>query len=128
MPQNPLGAYVAVNVSNAAAPLKLDSSGNLKVSQSAPAGGTRLSALHVTVSTVVKAGAGTLNTVLVTQTAGKKGQVYDALTLTGAVVGNLIMTLNSGTIGASYADLGFPFANGLVVVPGSGQALSLSYQ
>jgi len=91
-------------------------------------GGTS-SALNVTVTTAVNASPGTLYrvTVLTAATAGTFG-IYDAATTGAAAAANAIVALAAAwpAAGTVYT-LEWPCLSGIVVDPGTGGAVSVSY-
>jgi len=82
------------------------------------------SALDITTATVVKASNGFVVRVSVIVAGSTVGTVNDAATTGAAAVANEIAAIPN-TVG-TYA-IEFPFANGLVIVPGTGQTVSVSY-
>ena len=120
--QSPIQAYNSVNTSGYAAPQKLDANGAVIANTD----GTK-SSLNITAATVVQtvaAGAQRIVRFVVT-TAGAAGALYDASTTGGASAASLIAVMPA-TVG--IYDLNFPVASGVLVVPGSGQVVSVSYQ
>jgi len=86
-------------------------------------GGSR-SVLNITAATVVKATPGTLYRVSVTTAGSAAGSAYDAATTGGNVAANLIADIPN-TVGA--VELVWPCANGILIVPGTAQVLSVSF-
>ena len=82
------------------------------------------SALDITAATVVKASNGFVVRVSVLVAGSTTGTVNDSATTGGAAVANEIAVIPN-TVG-TYA-IEFPFANGLTIVPGTGQTVSVSY-
>jgi hypothetical protein len=82
------------------------------------------SKLNITTGTVVKPAQGVLVTFNVT-VAGAAGAVYDTTTTGAAAAGNQIAVIPA-VVGTYYMQ--FPFLNGLVVVPGAAQVVSVSYK
>ena len=119
MPQSPIQQYVANNPSGVASPLATDTFGALVV-DNAPS----LSRLNITASTLVKAGVGEVVVAIVNTAGSTAGAIHDAATTGGVSAATLIATLPN-TVG-SYT-IRFPYALGLVVVPGTGQVVSVSY-
>jgi hypothetical protein len=99
----------------------LDAGGRVIV---APAGSGGSTALGVTATTQIKVGAGTIATVNVIVAGTTPGTVNDAATTGAAAPANQIASIPN--VVGIYV-IGFPFTNGLVVVPGAGQTLSVSY-
>lgn len=81
--------------------------------------------LNITTSTVVKPAPGRLIVVNVTTAGSGAGAVYDSTTVGGIAASNLIFSVPN-TAGVYYVP--FPFLNGLTVIPGTGQVLSVSFQ
>lgn len=89
-----------------------------------PRPGGNASHLNISAETVVKAFPGTVFTVVVTTAGSAAGAVYDAATTSGDVAANLVATLPN-TVGVY--NLSFPCANGILVVPGTAQVVSVAY-
>jgi hypothetical protein len=85
--------------------------------------GTR-SFLNITATTLVKATAGRVAKVSVIVAGSGAGSVYDAATLGAAGSTNEIAVVPN-TAGVYTID--FPCANGIVVSPGTGQTLAISF-
>jgi hypothetical protein len=125
MPQNALLANVAVTPAPGAhaAPLQLDQSGNLLT------GSGSANKLNVTASTVIKASAGRVCkvTVVAVATAGTFG-VYDIATTGAAATTNAIVQYTTGypAVG-TIIPLDFPCLTGIVVNPGTGGQVSVSF-
>lgn len=117
MPQSPY--YVSKNQSNALAPLVLDANG-----KSALITLSLSSALNVTALTLVHAGLGRVSKVVVLTAGSTAGKISDVATTGGVAAANLIFNIPN-TVG--IYELDFPIALGLVVTPGTGQVLSISY-
>lgn len=94
-----------------------------------PRPGGSLSALSVSAKTAIKATGGTVYRVVILQaaTAGTVG-VFDAAT-TGAAIGSTAIYEVSASWPApgTVLTLEFPCRNGIVVDPGTGGAVSVSY-
>lgn len=82
------------------------------------------SALNITAATVVKTGAGRIATVCVNTAGSTVGGVYDVATTGAAAAANLVFALPN-TVGVYRVE--FPLSVGLVVTPGTGQVVSISY-
>ena len=82
------------------------------------------SALNITAATVIKPVSGMLVAFSVV-VAGVAGTINDTTTTGGAAASN-VMATTPAVVGAYY----FPmqFKNGLVVTPGAGQTIAVSYQ
>lgn len=118
--QSPLGVNSAINTSGYYAPMNLDSQGGVRVND----GGTA-SSLALAASAVVKATPGVIVRVSVTVAGTAPGNVYDAATLATAGAANLVGVIPN-TVGVYY--FSFPMQTGIVVAPGTGQTVSVSYQ
>lgn len=90
-----------------------------------PAGGGFVdTALAITSETVVKSTGGAVvqASVLV---AGAQGAIYDTAGTAGAVTANQVAIIPAAV---GMYQLNFPCLMGILVVPGSGQKVSISYQ
>jgi hypothetical protein len=125
MPQTAQSANVAVTPAPGAhaAPLQLDQSGNLLT------GNGSANKLNVTTSTAIKATAGRVCkvTVVAVATAGTFG-VYDVATVGAAATANAIVQYASGypAVG-TVIPLDFPCLAGIVVNPGTGGQVAVSF-
>lgn len=88
-----------------------------------PGGNTRT--LNITAATVIKATAGRLYTVAVVVAGTATGAVYDNTLTTGNTAANQIGTIPD--VVGQVPFYGFPTSNGIVVVPGTGQTLAVSW-
>jgi|HubBroStandDraft_6_1064221.scaffolds.fasta_scaffold629306_2 hypothetical protein len=79
---------------------------------------------NISAATVVKATPGTLLTVQVITAGSAPGTINDVPTTGGAVAANQIGTIPNQVGVTQY---GVPFLTGLVIVPGSGQVVSVSF-
>jgi len=79
---------------------------------------------NITTATVVKNTAGRLARINVVSAGASAGSVSDTPTLAGVVASNLISTLPN--IAGTF-EIDWPFVNGLVVTPGSGQVIAVSF-
>jgi hypothetical protein len=86
--------------------------------------GGRTSKLNITAGTVVKTGSGRLATFTVI-VAGAVGAIYDTTT-TGSVAASNEIAVIPATIGVYQ--INWPVLNGIVVVPGAAQVVSVSYE
>jgi hypothetical protein len=121
MPQGPIATLLNVlNPSKQSTPAKGDPSGNLRV---ANLGGAN-SALYLQAGTVVKASAGAVVRVVVQVAGSATGSINDCTATAAAVTANQIAVIPE-TVGP--VTLEFPCLNGITVMPGSGQAVSVSY-
>lgn len=82
------------------------------------------SVLNITAATVIKAVAGRICNVSVVVAGSAPGSINDAAT-TGAVAAANEVVVVPNTVGVYAIDM--PTANGIVVVPGTGQTLAVSY-
>jgi hypothetical protein len=82
-------------------------------------------ALNITATTQVKVGPGRLGIISLINWGTTSGIIYDSATVGGIGPSNMIgyITTNS----SATTEYNFPFQNGLVIVPGTGQAMSVSY-
>lgn len=83
------------------------------------------SAKNLTAATLVQAGVGRVAKVSVIVAGSAVGTVNDVATTGAAAVANQIMVIPN-TVGVY--DLDWPLGLGLVVVPGTGQTVAVSYQ
>lgn len=88
-----------------------------------PREGGSQSKLDITAATVVKASPGTLYRVSVT-TGGAAGAAYDADATSGDVAANLIAAIPASV---GVIELVWPCANGILIVPGAAQVVSVSF-
>lgn len=79
---------------------------------------------NVTAATLVKTGRGRVARICVTTAGTTAGGVYDAQSTSLAVAATLLASIPN-TVGV--LTLLLPVENGLVVTPGSGQVVSVSY-
>lgn len=90
-------------------------------------GGAR-SKLNVTAPTVIKATPGTVFKVIVVAPPSANGGIYDWNSTTGLAATNKIDTISSSGAGAGQDYiLDWPCAVGIVVDPGTGGVMSVSY-
>lgn len=87
--------------------------------------GGRTTKLNITAATVVKVGTGRLATVTVTTAGSTVGTANDTTTTGAAAVANLVAAIPN-TVGV-YT-LNFPVLNGIVIVPGTSQVISVAYE
>ena len=86
-------------------------------------GGAR-AAFNVTATTLIKAGPGTVFRVVVVTAPTAAGGVYDSATTAGISASNQIATVPLAT---GPIELVWPCQNGIVVNPGTGGVVSVSY-
>lgn len=82
------------------------------------------SALNISASTLVAAGAHRVATVCVITAGSTAGTLNDSATTGGAATANEVYPIPN-TLGCSPVN--WPIFNGIVVVPGTGQVVALSY-
>ncbi len=82
--------------------------------------------LNVTAATVAKASAGVVYSVSVNTAGSAVGGVYDAATTGGATAANLIAVIPT-TVTTSPIAVNFRVLNGLLIVPPTGGAVSVSF-
>ena len=80
--------------------------------------------LGIAASTVVKTAPGVVITVAITTAGTTAGAVYDTATTSGNIAANLVASLPN-TVG--LYQIGFPCVTGILIVPGSGQVVSVAY-
>jgi hypothetical protein len=119
MPQNPLNLSTQ-NPSNAFVPTQADYGGNLMVGK-----GLEVT-FDVTAATVIFTGKGRVAKVSVIVAGSAAGTVNDCATTGAAAVANQLATIPD-TAGGGVYDIDMPVATGLVVVPGTGQTLAVSF-
>lgn len=119
MPQGAIATVVAKNPTNAGAPASLDNGNNLMTSH-----GGLLSHLNITATTVVKATPGRLAKVVVLVAGSAAGSVNDVATTGGVATANEVFSIPNT---AGVYDLDFPMGVGIVVAPGTGQTIAVSY-
>ncbi len=89
-----------------------------------PRQGGNNSVLNITAATVVKASPGTIWNVNVTVAGTTVGGVYDFAAATGEASANLVAAIPD-VVGS--VDLVFPCKTGILIVPGTGQVVSVSF-
>ncbi len=80
--------------------------------------------LDITAQTVVKASPGKLFTVSVTTAGSTAGTVNDSATVAGIAAANLVGSFEAVGV---YPFYDWPCAAGIVITPGTGQVLSVSF-
>jgi hypothetical protein len=123
MSQGPLQARVATNPSNFAAPLTVDPSGNLFV------GSGSIGKYNISAPTVIKATPGRLVKIVVnTAATGGALSAHDCATTGAAAAANQIYSVAAAWPAAgSVIPLDWPCAAGIVVDPGTGGNISVSF-
>ena len=81
--------------------------------------------LNITAPTVVKVGRGQLGVISMINWGSTAGAIYDGAATTGNAAANQIGVLATNAFATTPYN--FPFTNGLVIVPGTGQVLSVSF-
>lgn len=119
MPQNALAATVAVNPSGQQSPCLVDA----QKTQMITPGGLSTS-LNITAATVVKAKPGRICKVSVIVAGSGTGTVNDLATTSGASAANQLYVVPQTQ---GIYELNLPCVNGILVVPGTGQTLAVSY-
>lgn len=122
MPQNnPF--FPAVNPSNAGTPLHENTNGDLRVTDT-----PTQHACGLTAATVVATGPVRVGTAAVLVGGSAVGAIHDCLTTAAAAATNQIAMLPALTTAQiSSFDVGMVASLGLVVIPGTGQTVSVSY-
>lgn len=121
MPQYPSQVLPALKGTTPVA-LLVDSTGALIVADNTNG---ELSSLNITAATLVKLGAGYISRAVVTVAGSGAGTVNDAATSGGGTAANTIAAL---PMAVGPIALDFPFVNGLVITPGTGQTITVSYR
>lgn len=123
MPQGPLNSLVAQNAARAYVPLQVDANGNLKVTTAdiPAAPGVRY---DITAATIVKAAPGVIVALTVQVAGSATGTVNDCLTTGAAAIANQVAVIPE-TVGPLA--LNWPCLTGIVVVPGTGQTISVTF-
>ncbi len=117
---NNLKAVVALSSAAAAAPLNLDVAGSLRTN-----GGGSLNSLNIAAAAVVKATPGRVCKIVVVVAGSAPGNIYDHASTSGVAAGSLIATIPN-TVGVISLD--FPALVGITVAPGTGQTVAISYE
>jgi hypothetical protein len=80
---------------------------------------------NITAPTVLKVGPGRLGVVSMLNWGSAAGAIYDGASTAGNTAANQIGVLATNAFATT--EFNFPFTNGLVIVPGTGQAVSVSF-
>lgn len=80
---------------------------------------------NISTQTVVKATAGRVARIIVNTAGSTAGSVNDSATTGGVAASNLIAAIPN--VANTVLFLDFPFYDGLVITPGTGQVLSVSF-
>lgn len=91
-----------------------------------PSTGTTV-AVNITVATVIKTGPGIVAKVMVIVTSSGLGSVNDCATTGAVAVTNQLAAIINPAPAGTVIELQLPFSLGLVVTPGTGSTLSVSY-
>jgi len=118
MPQAPLNAATAINPAGKFVMNVVDNTGNEFVASG------KTGQYNITSATAIKATAGRLVRISVIVAGSAAGTANDCATTGAAAVGNQIAAIPN-TVGVINLD--WPCATGIVVVPGTGQTLAVSY-
>jgi len=116
MPQSP-NQVLAGLYSGAPKALNVNSAGSLIT---APVSRT----LNITAATVIKASAGTIGSISVLVAGSAPGAVHDCATTGAAAAGNKVAVI-ADAVGVTA--LNWPATAGIVVVPGTGQTIAVSF-
>jgi hypothetical protein len=87
--------------------------------------GSKGAVLNITASAVVQGHAARLARISVLTAGSGAGAAHDCATTGAAAAGNKVATIP--TTAGAVLDLDWPCATGIVIIPGSGQVLSVSY-
>jgi hypothetical protein len=82
------------------------------------------SKIDITTDTLVQAGKGRIAKVIVVVAGTTLGSIHDAKTVAAAGANNRLLPLPN-TVG--QFDVGFPVNDGIVIKPGTGQTVAISY-
>lgn len=82
---------------------------------------------HIAAPTLIKATAGVLHKVTIITAPTAAGGMYDSATLAGISTANQIDTIGQGLANTTVFNLDWPCANGIVIDPGTGGVVSVSY-
>lgn len=91
----------------------------------APSPYGNFTALDITAATVVKASPGAVVMAQVIVAGSTAGAIYDATSTSGNTTANQVAVIPN-TVGG--IEVRFPCVNGIVVAPGTGQTVALSYE
>jgi len=82
---------------------------------------------HVTAPTLIKASKGVLHKITIITAPTGAGGMYDSATLGGISTSNQIDNIGTGLANTTVFNLDWPCANGIVIDPGTGGVVSVSY-
>ena len=128
MGQGPIAVVAAVkDVNNVfiPVPLNVDANGNLLTVSTGAQAANVLSSLNITAATLIKATPGTIIAISVVVAGSAAGSVNDCATTGTVAAGNKVYSIPNT---AGIYNLYFPCLVGIVVTPGTGQTLAVSYQ
>lgn len=88
-------------------------------------------AKNITATTLVKSGSGRVATVIVVVSGSSDGAIYDAISTAATSSNNLIWTIHKSATVVDQTStpivLNLPFKDGLVITPGTGMTVVVSY-
>ena len=76
---------------------------------------------------MIKATAGVLHKVTIIKAPSGAGGMYDSATIGGISAANQIDNISTGLTNTTVFNLDWPCANGIVINPGTGGVVSVSY-
>jgi hypothetical protein len=82
------------------------------------------SKINITTDTLVQAGKGRIVKVIIVVAGTTAGSIHDAKTVAAAGASNRLLPIPN-TLGLT--DVGFPVNDGIVIKPGTGQTVAISY-
>lgn len=100
---------------------RVDASGNQAIGHGSQA------TLNITAATIVDTGAGRVARISVIAAGSTAGAVYDSNSTTGNTAANQIAVIPANQAAGSIITIDFPYSSGLVVVPGTGGNLGVSF-
>jgi hypothetical protein len=83
--------------------------------------------LEISAATLVKNKAGWIAKISVIVAGSTDGVVYDATSTATAGVGNRLFIIPTATTAGTILNVSMPTSNGIVVTPGTGMIVSVSY-
>ena len=92
--------------------------------QTVSLGAANKSALNITDDTIVKASAGFVVTLVVLDAGSANGGLYDTAVIADAAAENEIFAIPQV---AGVYTINFPASSGIVIKPGTGQTIAISY-
>jgi hypothetical protein len=121
MPQGPIAAATAVNPAGKFVMNVVDATGNEFVASG------KTGQYNITAITAVKASAGRVVKVVVNVASSSAVKVYDVATTGAAAAANLIYAGPATSVVGTVIALDWPCATGIVVDPGTGGTVAVSY-